>query len=73
MTLKVFPFGTSKFWIEVRRSCLIRKAHQRMLFPAMSEHSGQLAQSALRQVAELENVIAAEPILARETNRVRRG
>ncbi|MCJ2058196.1 hypothetical protein MKL09_16755 [Methylobacterium sp. J-048] len=43
-----------------------------MLFPAMSEHGGQLTQSALRQVAELENVITAEPIPAGEVNRVRR-
>lgn len=35
------------------------KAHQRTLILAMAEHDGLPAGSALRQVAELENVIAA--------------
>lgn len=35
------------------------KAHQRDLILAMAEHDGMPAGSALRQVAELENVIAA--------------
>ncbi|KAA0121385.1 hypothetical protein CIW48_23540 [Methylobacterium sp. P1-11] len=34
-------------------------AHQRTLILAMAEHDGLPARSALRQVAELENVIAA--------------
>jgi hypothetical protein len=46
------------------------KAHQRTLILAMAEHDGLPAQSALRQVAELENVIAAvEAIAAEEADR----
>ena len=42
------------------------KAHQRTLILAMSEHDGLPAGSALRQVAELENVIAAVEAVADE-------
>jgi hypothetical protein len=41
---------------------------------AMAEHDGMPAGSALRQVAELENVIAAvEAVAAEEADRARRG
>lgn len=50
------------------------KAHQRTLILAMAEHDGLPAGSALRQVAELENVIAAvEAVAAEEADRARRG
>ncbi|WP_020095980.1 hypothetical protein [Methylobacterium sp. 285MFTsu5.1] len=42
------------------------KAHQRALILAMAEHDGLPAQSAIRQVAELENVIAAVEAVADE-------
>jgi hypothetical protein len=42
------------------------KAHQRTLILAMAEHDGMPAGSALRQVAELENVIAAVEAVADE-------
>ncbi|KTS10798.1 hypothetical protein SB2_12010 [Methylobacterium radiotolerans] len=42
------------------------KAHQRTLILAMAEHDGLPAQSAIRQVAELENVIAAVEAVAAE-------
>ena len=46
------------------------KAHQRTLILAMAEHDGLPAGSALRQVAELENVIAAvEAVAAEDTAR----
>ncbi len=46
------------------------KAHQRTLILAMAEHDGLPAGSALRQVAELENVIAAvEAVAAEEADR----
>ena len=46
------------------------KAHQRTLILAMAESNGMPAGSALRQVAELENVIAAvEAVAAEEANR----
>ena len=49
------------------------KAHQRTLTLAMAEHDGLPAGSALRQIAELENVIAAvEAIADEETDRGRR-
>ncbi|KQS85277.1 hypothetical protein ASG32_18675 [Methylobacterium sp. Leaf361] len=49
------------------------KAHQRALILAMAEHDGLPAQSAIRQVAELENVIAAvEAVAAEEADRARR-
>ncbi|MEE7441894.1 hypothetical protein [Methylobacterium oryzae] len=49
------------------------KAHQRILILAMAEHDGLPAQSAIRQVAELENVIAAvEAVTAEEANRIKR-
>jgi hypothetical protein len=49
------------------------KAHQRALILAMAEHDGLPAGSALRQVAELENVIAAvEAVAAEEADRARR-
>lgn len=49
------------------------KAHQRTLILAVAEHDGLPAGSALRQVAELENVIAAvEPVAAEETERAGR-
>ncbi|WCS23737.1 hypothetical protein LOK46_21600 [Methylobacterium sp. NMS14P] len=49
------------------------KAHQRTLILAMAEHDGLPAQSAIRQVAELENVIAAvEAVAAEETDQARR-
>ena len=48
------------------------KAHQRTLILAMAEHDGLPAQSAIRQVAELENVIAAvEAIAAEEADQAR--
>jgi hypothetical protein len=42
------------------------KAHQRTLILVMAEHDGLPAGSALRQVAELENVIAAVEAVADE-------
>jgi hypothetical protein len=46
------------------------KAHQRTLILAMAEHDGLPAGSVLRQVAELENVIAAvEAVAVEEVNR----
>lgn len=49
------------------------KAHQRTLILAMAEHDGLPAGSALRQVAELENVIVAvEAIAAEEADRKRK-
>jgi hypothetical protein len=42
------------------------KAHQRALILAMAEHDGLPAGSALRQVAELENVIAGVEAVAAE-------
>ncbi len=42
------------------------KAHQRALILAMAEHDCLPAQSAIRQVAELENVIAAVEAVADE-------
>ena len=42
------------------------KAHQRTLILAMAEHDGLPAGSVLRQVAELENVIAAVEAMADE-------
>ncbi|MGH1575522.1 hypothetical protein ACRAWG_39015 (plasmid) [Methylobacterium sp. P31] len=49
------------------------KAHQRTLILAMAEHCGLPAGSALRQVAELENVIAAvEAVADEEVDRARR-
>lgn len=45
------------------------KAHQRDLILAMAEHDGMPAGSALRQVAELENVIAAVEAVADEEAR----
>ena len=42
------------------------KAHQRDLILAMAEHDGLPAGSTLRQVAELENVIAAVEAVAAE-------
>jgi hypothetical protein len=47
------------------------KAQQCTLILAMAEHDGLPAGSALRQVAELENVIAA--VAAEEANRRKRG
>ena len=46
------------------------KAHQRTLILAMAEHDGLPAGSALRQVAKLENVIAA--VADEEADRARR-
>jgi hypothetical protein len=49
------------------------KAHQRTLILAMAEHDGLPAGSALRQVAELENVIAAvDSVAAEEADHARR-
>ncbi|MCJ2087506.1 hypothetical protein MKK88_16175 [Methylobacterium sp. E-005] len=49
------------------------KTQQRMLILAMAEHAGLPAGSALRQVSELENVIAAvEAVAAEEVDRARR-
>jgi hypothetical protein len=45
------------------------KAHQRNLILAMAEHDGMPAGSALRQVAELENVMAAVEAVADEEAR----
>jgi len=42
------------------------KAHQRTLILAMAEYDGLPAGSALRQVSELENVIAAVEAVADE-------
>ena len=42
------------------------KAHQRTLILAMAEHDGLPAHSAIRQVVELENVIAAVEAVASE-------
>jgi predicted regulator of Ras-like GTPase activity (Roadblock/LC7/MglB family) len=42
------------------------KAHQRTLTLAMAEHDGLPAGSAIRSVAELENVIAAVEAVAAE-------
>jgi hypothetical protein len=50
------------------------KAHQRTLILAMAEYDGLPAGSVLRQVAELENVIAAvEAVAAEEAQQARRG
>jgi hypothetical protein len=50
------------------------KTHQRSLILAMAEHDGLPAGSALRQVAELENVIAAvEAVADEEAQQARRG
>lgn len=49
------------------------KTHQRMLILAMAEHDGLPAGNALRQVAELENVIAVvEAVAGEETKSVRK-
>ncbi|MDE4915239.1 hypothetical protein PQI07_32145 [Methylobacterium sp. 092160098-2] len=49
------------------------KAHQHDLILAMAEHDGLPAGSALRQVAELKNVIAAiEAVAAEEEDRAKR-
>lgn len=49
------------------------KAHQRDLILAMAEYDGMPASSALRQVAELESVIAAiEAVADEEAARVRK-
>ena len=49
------------------------KAHQRALVLAMAEYDGLPAGSVLRQVAELENVIAAvEAVAAEETDKAKR-
>ena len=49
------------------------KTHQRTLILAMAEHDGLPAGSALRQVAELENVIAGvEAVAAEEADRAKR-
>ena len=49
------------------------KAHQRTLILAMAEHDGLPAGSVLRQVAELENVIAAvEAVAAEEVDKAKR-
>ncbi|MCJ2067493.1 hypothetical protein MKK75_01510 [Methylobacterium sp. J-030] len=48
------------------------KTQQRMLILAMAEHTGLPAGSALRQVSELENVIAAvEAVAGEEAERAR--
>ena len=48
------------------------KAHQRTLIRAMAESTGMPAGSALRQVAELENVIAAvEAVAAEEADKAK--
>ena len=48
-------------------------AHQRTLTLAMVEHDGLPAGSVLRQVAELENVIAAvEAVAAEEVDKAKR-
>ena len=48
------------------------KAHQRDLILEMAEHDGMPAGSTLRQVAELENVIAAvEAVAGEEAHRQR--
>ncbi|MGT2488617.1 hypothetical protein ACU4GA_27250 [Methylobacterium oryzae CBMB20] len=48
------------------------KAHQRALILAMAEHDGLPAQSAIRAVAELENVIAAvEAVAVEEADQAR--
>jgi hypothetical protein len=48
-------------------------AHQRDLILAMAEYDAMPAGSALRQVAELENVIAAvEAVAAEEADRAKR-
>jgi hypothetical protein len=50
------------------------KAHQRDLILAMAEHEGMPTGSALRQVAELENVIAAvEAVADEEAERAQQG
>ena len=49
------------------------KAHHRELILAMAEHVGMPAGSVLRQVAELENVIASvEAVADEEVNRERK-
>ncbi len=49
------------------------KAHQRALILVMAEHDGLPSGNLLRQVAELENVIAAvEAVAAEEPDRARR-
>ena len=49
------------------------KVHQRTLILAMTEYDGLPAGNMLRQVAELENVIAAvEAVAGEEADRVRK-
>ncbi|MEE7450020.1 hypothetical protein MRF4_20635 [Methylobacterium radiotolerans] len=50
------------------------KAHQRTLILAMAEHEGMPSGNLLRQVAELENVIAAvEAVADEEAQQARAG
>ncbi|MHC2106982.1 hypothetical protein FV242_29935 [Methylobacterium sp. WL64] len=50
------------------------KSHQRTIILAVAEHDGLPSGGSMRQVAELENVIAAvEAVRAEERDRARRG
>ena len=50
------------------------KSHQRTIILAVAEHDGLPLGGSMRQVAELENVIAAvEAVRAEERDRARRG
>ena len=66
--------GYSALMVDKLNALLERlKAHQRTLILAMAEFDGLPAGSTLRQVAELENVIAAvEAVAAEEAGRARR-
>jgi hypothetical protein len=68
-----FAYGYSSLMLDKLNTLLERlKAHQRDLILAMAEHDGMPAGSALRQVAELENVIAAvEAVADEEADRTR--
>ena len=71
---ELLPRGYSPLMPDKLNALLERlKAHQRTLILAMAEHDGVPASSALHQVAELENVIAAlEAVADEEANRKRK-
>jgi len=74
MVVQDEPRNYSRLMFEKLKILLDRlKAHQRDLILAMAEHDGMPANSTLRQVAELENVIAAvEAVAGEEAHRERK-
>ena len=74
LVVEVEPRDYSRLMSDKLNALLDRlKAHQRDLILAMAEHDGMPAGSALRQVAELENVIAAvEAVAGEEAHRARK-